>query len=164
MTLEEKKALSESLEKKLGCSLSTFAELLREHFIDAGVDNILSNNDSAKSAKDEQVQITLLMHNLGVPAHLIGHKYLVEAIFISFHNPIIMHRMTKELYPIIATKFGTTPSRVERGIRHAIEVSWGRGDAKLVKDIFSNTISTSKSKPTNSEFISMISQYFELHR
>lgn len=106
--------------------------------------------------------VTNMIHNIGVPAHIKGYQYLREAIIMVVNNIEIVNQITKQLYPEIAFKFSTTPSRVERAIRHAIEVAWGRGDPKTVESIFGYTISASKGKPTNSEFIAMISDKLRL--
>ncbi len=106
--------------------------------------------------------VTNMIHNVGVPAHIKGYQYLREAIIMVVNNIEVVNQITKQLYPEIAYKFNTTPSRVERAIRHAIEVAWGRGDQKTVESIFGYTISASKGKPTNSEFIAMISDKLRL--
>ena len=100
--------------------------------------------------------VTNIIHEVGVPAHIKGYQYLREAIIMVVNDIDVINQITKSLYPQIASKFGTTPSRVERAIRHAIEVAWGRGDQKTVENIFGYTISAAKGKPTNSEFIAMI--------
>ncbi len=101
--------------------------------------------------------ITELLHELGVPANLKGYKYLRHAIKEAYLDVDLLNRVTKTLYPNIAMEFQTTPSRVERGIRHAIEVAWNRGNASVIHKIFGYTVSIEKSKPTNSEFIAMLS-------
>ncbi len=106
--------------------------------------------------------VTNLIHEVGVPAHIKGYQYLREAIMMVVKDIDVINQITKSLYPQIAYKFNTTPSRVERAIRHAIEVAWGRGDQKMVEKIFGYTISASKGKPTNSEFIAMIADKLRL--
>ena len=106
--------------------------------------------------------VTNIIHEVGVPAHIKGYQYLREAIIMVVNNINIINQITKQLYPEIAYKFGTTPSRVERAIRHAIEVAWGRGDQNVVENIFGYTISAQKGKPTNSEFIAMIADKLRL--
>ena len=106
--------------------------------------------------------VTNIIHEVGVPAHIKGYQYLREAIIMVVNNINMINQITKELYPEIAYKFNTTPSRVERAIRHAIEVAWGRGDQQVVESIFGYTVSASKGKPTNSEFIAMISDKLRL--
>lgn len=114
--------------------------------------------DPAKVGSDQNLEalVTNLIHEVGVPAHIKGYQYLREAIMMVIKDIDVINQITKSLYPQIASKFNTTPSRVERAIRHAIEVAWGRGDQKTVEKIFGYTISASKGKPTNSEFIAMI--------
>lgn len=105
---------------------------------------------------DLDSEITTLLHEVGVPAHIKGYIYLREAITMVYHNLDLLGSVTKILYPDIAEKYCTTASRVERAIRHAIEVAWIRGNVEAISEIFSYTISYNKSKPTNSEFIAMI--------
>lgn len=106
--------------------------------------------------------VTNVIHEVGVPAHIKGYQYLREAIIMVVDDIEVINQITKTLYPQIAVKYKTTPSRVERAIRHAIEVAWGRGDQKTVENIFGYTISAAKGKPTNSEFIAMISDKLRL--
>ena len=109
--------------------------------------------------------VTNIIHEIGVPAHIKGYQYLREAIVMSVTDMEMLNSITKILYPGIAKKYQTTPSRVERAIRHAIEVAWNRGNIDAIDDIFGYTISASKAKPTNSEFIAMISDKLRLeHR
>lgn len=120
--------------------------------------------DPAKVGSDQNLEalVTNLIHEVGVPAHIKGYQYLREAIMMVIKDIDVINQITKSLYPQIASKFNTTPSRVERAIRHAIEVAWGRGDQKTVEKIFGYTISASKGKPTNSEFIAMIADKLRL--
>ena len=97
-----------------------------------------------------------------MPAHIKGYLYLREAITMVFNNVEILGSITKVLYPVIAKKFKTTSSRVERAIRHSIEVAWSRGNVETISEIFSYTINFNKSKPTNSEFIAMIADKLRL--
>jgi two-component system response regulator (stage 0 sporulation protein A) len=114
---------------------------------------------------DLDTEITTLLHEVGVPAHIKGYLYLRESITMVYHNLDLLGSITKILYPEVAIKYSTTASRVERAIRHAIEVAWIRGNVDAISDIFSYTISYTKSKPTNSEFIAMISDKLRLeHR
>lgn len=124
------------LEEKI---IDTFSEL------DKRTINLFSNN--------LQKSISKLLHELGMPAHIKGYQYIREAISMVYDNPEIVGGITKELYPELATKFDTTVSRVERAIRHAIEVSWNRGDWDLMEDVFGHSVDIDKAKPTNSEFI-----------
>ena len=103
------------------------------------------------------------MHQIGVPAHIKGYQYLRHAIILSIENPEMISSVTKVLYPAIAKKFSTTASRVERAIRHAIEVAWDRGDVDVLASYFGYTIQSSRGKPTNSEFIAMIADKLRLN-
>lgn len=111
---------------------------------------------------DLDMEITRILHEIGVPAHIRGHLYIRESIALVYHDVEILNGITKVLYPTVATKFKTTASRVERAIRHAIEVAWVRGNIDAITEIFSYTISYHKSKPTNSEFIAMIADKLRL--
>ena len=106
--------------------------------------------------------VTNVIHEVGVPAHIKGYQYLREAIMMAIKDNDVINQITKQLYPDIAGKYHTTPSRVERAIRHAIEVAWGRGQADTVENIFGYTVSANRGKPTNSEFIAMIADKLRL--
>jgi len=120
------------------------------------------NSESKKSEENLEALVTNIIHEVGVPAHIKGYQYLREAIIMVVKDIDVINQITKSLYPEIASRFKTTPSRVERAIRHAIEVAWGRGQADVVENIFGYTISASKGKPTNSEFIAMIADKLRL--
>lgn len=122
------------------------------------------NHSSSKRKEKENIEssITNIMHDIGVPAHIKGYLYLREAITMVYHDIELLGSITKILYPDIAKKFNTTSSRVERAIRHAIEVAWNRGNIDTIMDLFGYTISVSKSKPTNSEFIAMVADRLRL--
>lgn len=111
---------------------------------------------------DLEIDITNLIHEVGVPAHIKGYHYLRDSIIMSINNPDIINAVTKQLYPSVAKDFSTTSSRVERAIRHAIEVAWDRGDIDILNSYFGYTIHTGRGKPTNSEFIAMISDRLRL--
>lgn len=133
------------------------AKRLKQHCL-----TLLSESDPQEEAPQKPNlirQVTDTLREIGVPAHLKGYQYLREAIVIAVNTPEVLDFITKELYPQIAKKFGTTPSRVERGIRHAIETAWDRGDLKILQRYFGYTISNTKGKPTNSEFIALISDH-----
>lgn len=118
-----------------------------------------------RAEKDEnhvEALVTNIIHEVGVPAHIKGYQYLRDAIIMVVNNIDILNQITKQLYPEIAEKYNTTPSRVERAIRHAIEVAWGRGQTDTVERIFGYTVSAVKGKPTNSEFIAMIADKLRL--
>ena len=109
-----------------------------------------------------QTSVTKILHELGVPSHIKGYQYIREGIILLYNNPDMIGGITKELYPEIANKFDTTVSRVERAIRHAIEVSWNRGDWDLMEDIFGHSVDIDKAKPTNSEFIVTVADKLRL--
>ena len=109
-------------------------------------------------------EVTAIIHEIGVPAHIKGYQYLREAIMFTVNDMDAINAVTKVLYPAVARRFGTTASRVERAIRHAIEVAWDRGDLETLQKYFGYTVSNAKGKPTNSEFIAMISDRLVLER
>ncbi len=109
-----------------------------------------------------ETSITDIIHEVGVPAHIKGYQYIREAIMLAVDDMEVINSVTKLLYPTLARKFKTTPSRVERAIRHAIEVAWARGEMDVNNQMFGNTISSTKGKPTNSEFIAMIADRLRL--
>ena len=106
--------------------------------------------------------VTNIIHEIGVPAHIKGYQYLREAIIIAVNDMDVINAITKVLYPEVAKNCGTTPSRVERAIRHAIEVAWDRGDLDTLQKFFGYTVSNTKGKPTNSEFIALIADKLQL--
>ena len=118
--------------------------------------------ENKKAEENLEALVTNIIHEVGVPAHIKGYQYLREAIMMVVNNIDIINQITKQLYPDIAVKYHTTPSRVERAIRHAIEVAWTRGQTETVDNIFGYTISAAKGKPTNSEFIAMIADKLRL--
>ena len=111
---------------------------------------------------DLETDVTDMIHEIGVPAHIKGYQYLREAIMMSVQDMEMLNSITKLLYPSIANKYQTTPSRVERAIRHAIEVAWSRGRMETLDALFGYTINTGKGKPTNSEFIALITDKLRL--
>lgn len=112
--------------------------------------------------KDLEKDVTEMIHEIGVPAHIKGYQYLREAIMMVVEDIDMLNSITKILYPSIAKKYQTTPSRVERAIRHAIEVAWSRGKMETLDALFGYTINTGKGKPTNSEFIALIADKIRL--
>ena len=118
--------------------------------------------DKQKKQENLEALVTNVIHEVGVPAHIKGYQYLREAIVMAVSDIDMINQITKQLYPEIAEKYHTTPSRVERAIRHAIEVAWGRGKQDIVENIFGYTVSAAKGKPTNSEFIAMIADKLRL--
>lgn len=109
-----------------------------------------------------EAMVTSIIHEIGVPAHIKGYQYLREAIIIAVNDMDVINAITKVLYPQVAKTFQTTPSRVERAIRHAIEVAWDRGDLDTLQRFFGYTVSNTKGKPTNSEFIALIADKLQL--
>ena len=124
--------------------------------------SIHNSNTNQNGVKDLEVVVSQIMHQIGVPAHIRGYQYLREAIILSVNNSEMISSVTKILYPTVAKHFKTTPSRVERAIRHAIEVAWDRGDVDVLSSYFGYTIQNERGKPTNSEFIAMISDNLKL--
>ncbi len=123
----------------------------------------MSQNESEKYKKIKlENEITEILHEVGIPAHIKGYMYLRTAILSTYYNIELLGQVTKVLYPDIARQYSTTASRVERAIRHAIEVAWNRGNTDAIDDIFGYTVSATKSKPTNSEFIAMIADKLRL--
>ena len=112
--------------------------------------------------KNLEADVTNVIHEIGVPAHIKGYQYLRDAIIMSVEDKEVINSITKVLYPTIAKMNKTTPSRVERAIRHAIEVAWSRGKMDTIDELFGYTIHTGKGKPTNSEFIALIADKIRL--
>ena len=123
-----------------------------------------------KAVKETQEEISLerdvtgMLHKIGVPAHIKGYQYIRDAITLVVANMDLLSAATKELYPTVAAMNGTTPSRVERAIRHAIELAWNRGKLETLNSLFGYTIQNDKGKPTNSEFIAIIADKLRLER
>ena len=117
---------------------------------------------NSPSGADMEAQVTKIIHQIGVPAHIKGYQYLRSAILMTIDDNEIINSVTKVLYPTVAKKYQTTTSRVERAIRHAIEVAWDRGDVDTLNSYFGYTIQNSRGKPTNSEFIAMIADNLRL--
>ena len=118
--------------------------------------------DSVLTDSQLELMVTEIIHQIGVPAHIKGYHYLRESIILSVKNNDIINSVTKLLYPTVAKKYNTTSSRVERAIRHAIEVAWDRGDIDVLNSYFGYTVQNDRGKPTNSEFIAMISDKLRL--
>lgn len=124
--------------------------------------NVAPADRVEKKEHDLERDVTDMIHEIGVPAHIKGYQYLREAIMMSVNDIEMLSSITKVLYPTIAEKYDTTASRVERAIRHAIEVAWNRGRMETLNALFGYTISTGKGKPTNSEFIALIADKIRL--
>jgi len=140
------------------CDMSTVAERLEE--IRGG--ESLRINVRRPGKTNIETMVTSIIHEIGVPAHIKGYQYLREAIIIAVNDMDVINAITKVLYPQVAKTFQTTPSRVERAIRHAIEVAWDRGDLDTLQRFFGYTVSNTKGKPTNSEFIALIADKLQL--
>lgn len=124
----------------------------------------LSRKSPYARSRDASIEsmVTSMIHEIGVPAHIKGYQYLREAIILAVKDMEVINAITKVLYPQVAKTFATTPSRVERAIRHAIEVAWDRGDLETLQRFFGYTVSNTKGKPTNSEFIALIADKLQL--
>ena len=120
--------------------------------------NLMRSEDTFST----KAEVADMIHEIGVPAHIKGYQYLREAIMMSVEDGEMLNSITKILYPTIAKRYQTTPSRVERAIRHAIEVAWSRGKMETLDSLFGYTISLGKGKPTNSEFIALITDKIRL--
>ena len=136
------------------CSEESLLELMRQA--------AQSQQETGDFSPALEGQVTAIIHEIGVPAHIKGYQYLREAIMMSVEDPDMLGSITKVLYPTIAKRYQTTSSRVERAIRHAIEVAWNRGKMETLDNLFGYTISTGKGKPTNSEFIALIADRIRL--
>ena len=130
----------------------------------SGVDLRAARSAAPTADADLEAMVTEIIHEIGVPAHIKGYQYLREAIILTIKDMDIINAVTKVLYPEVAKRFSTTPSRVERAIRHAIEVAWDRGDIEVLQKYFGYTVSNIKGKPTNSEFIAMIADSLTLQQ
>ena len=135
---------------------------LEKRILECMGENNYSNKSIDVYKNNLQISITKILHELGVPSHIKGYQYIREGITIIYENPDVIGGITKELYPDIAAKFETTVSRVERAIRHAIEVSWNRGNWDLMEEIFGHSVDIDKAKPTNSEFIVTVADKLRL--
>jgi two-component system response regulator (stage 0 sporulation protein A) len=124
--------------------------------------NQIETNNNSFYDQDLKISVTKLLHELGVPSHIKGYQYIRDGILILYNNPSIVGGITKELYPEIANRFNTSVSRVERAIRHAIEVSWNRGNIELMEEIFGHSVDYDRAKPTNSEFIVTVADKLKL--
>ena len=144
------------------CKLSAVIERVRQ--LGGAVSQEEDNRSPAGMHQSLESSVTSIIHEIGVPAHIKGYQYLREAIVMTLENMEVINAVTKVLYPEVAKRFNTTASRVERAIRHAIEVAWDRGDLETLQKYFGYTVSNAKGKPTNSEFIAMIADRLQLQR
>jgi len=138
------------------CRASTVCERIRQ------ILSVQSQTEEEMPDVDLESRVTTIIHEVGVPAHIKGYQYLREAILIAVNDMDVINAVTKVLYPEVAKRFHTTASRVERAIRHAIEVAWDRGDLETLQQYFGYTVSNAKGKPTNSEFIALIADKLQL--
>ena len=141
------------------CDITALVERLEEI---RGADRVRSVSTRRSDKASIESMVTSIIHEIGVPAHIKGYQYLREAIIIAVGDMDVINAITKVLYPQVAKTFQTTPSRVERAIRHAIEVAWDRGDLDTLQRFFGYTVSNTKGKPTNSEFIALIADKLQL--
>ena len=127
---------------------------------------ILSASLRTKKDKSFNIDATItdMLHNLGIPSHIRGYQYIKEGIFIVYMKGNVISYITKDVYPEIANKFDTTPTRVERAIRHAIEISWNRGDLNLMDEIFGNSLNINRDKPTNAEYLTTIADRLRINQ
>ena len=136
-------------------------KILEERIVD-----LFEESDVVKYAGNYsvEVEVSSLLHDLGIPSHVRGYKYIREGIMLLYTSKEVVNLVTKDIYPEIANRYNTTTTRVERAIRHAIEISWIRGDLKIMEEIFGNSIDFERSKPTNSEFLTTIADRLKLHQ
>jgi len=142
------------------CRLQTVVDRARQ----LSTGTAVGDNTGENAIRALERKVTAIIHEIGVPAHIKGYQYLREAIGLAVSDMEVINAVTKVLYPAVAKKFGTTASRVERAIRHAIEVAWDRGDLETLQKYFGYTVSNAKGKPTNSEFIAMIADRISLEQ
>ncbi len=138
------------------------AERIRRLLRQREANNSHSEPPVSREAVELETQVTKVIHQIGVPAHIKGYQYLRTAIIMTINDNDVINSVTKVLYPTVAKRYSTTSSRVERAIRHAIEVAWDRGDVDVLNSYFGYTIQTNRGKPTNSEFIAMIADNLRL--
>ena len=134
--------------------MESMLQKIRGFFVDCNWDDAAQNY--------LELQITKILHQIGIPANIKGYSYLRYAIITAVNDPKAIGMVTKTIYPAVARSYGTTAQRVERAIRHAIEVAWDRGDIDILDMFFGNTVQHLRGKPTNSEFIAMIADYLTL--
>lgn len=144
--------------------LDNSAMIDRIHHYKRTSEEVMKRKEDAKKIRHElEVKVTQIFHEIGIPAHIKGYHYLRDSIIMAVEDIEAVNAITKIMYPAVAKKHNTTPSRVERAIRHAIEVAWDRGDVEVLNGYFGYTVSNLKGKPTNGEFISMIADKLRLN-
>jgi len=153
-TLAESAALGASYFIQKPCDIAALFSRVRQ--ISGSARPVIETRELRQPERTLDAIVTEVIHEIGVPAHIKGYQYVREAIILAINDMEVINAVTKVLYPTVAKKFQTTPSRVERAIRHAIEVAWDRGDIETLQKFFGYTVSNIKGKPTNSEFIAMI--------
>ena len=126
------------------------------------IETLFNKNNLRRENGNLETKITKMLHSLGIPSHIKGYQYIRESIMLIYRNPYIIGGITKELYPEVANRYKTTSSRVERAIRHAIEVSWNRGDYEYMEELFGHSVDYDRAKPTNSEFIATVADKLRL--
>ena len=147
------------------CEYSSLSNRIESALKDSGNSDgkkTLAANKPEEEQADLETQVTKIIHQIGVPAHIKGYQYLRSAIIMTMHNTDLINSITKQLYPGVAKQYGTTSSRVERAIRHAIEVAWDRGDVDVINSFFGYTVQSARGKPTNSEFIALVADSLRL--
>lgn len=122
------------------------------------------SEEAIVKSNNVEIEISKMLHSLGIPSHIRGYQYIRESVYMMYENPDMIGGITKSIYPEIAVRFDTTASRVERAIRHAIEVSWARGDYDLMEELFGHSVDYDRSKPTNSEFIATLADNLRLNK
>ena len=138
--------------------IKTVRKVFRNH--ERKIEEVIENTQIRED--DLENRVTDMLHEIGIPAHIKGYHYLRDAIIMSVEDMDVLNAITKVLYPTVAKKYQTTSSRVERAIRHAIEVAWSRGKLDTLDELFGYTVSNGKGKPTNSEFIALIADTIQL--
>jgi len=163
-TLSECAALGVSFFMQKPCDLVTLLPRIR--LLSGKYTKPIGDRELRTAPREASIDtlVTDVIHEIGIPAHIKGYQYVREAIILAVNDPEIINSVTKVLYPTVARKYLTTPSRVERAIRHAIEVAWDRGDIETIQKYFGYTVSNIKGKPTNSEFIAMIADRLNLRQ
>lgn len=139
-------------------------ESLEKRILEVVGEEPISVSQESEESSQIQMAISKLLHSLGVPSHIKGYQYIRESIYMMYSSKEMIGGITKEIYPEIALRFDTTASRVERAIRHAIEVSWARGDYELMEEIFGHSVDYDRAKPTNSEFIATLADRLKLDK
>ncbi len=170
--ISNNKMLSEAAEAGAGyciikpCEYSALSNRLESALKQTSSTESTEKSVSASAEPDPEVEletlVTKIIHQIGVPAHIKGYQYLRTAIIMTMHDTELINSITKQLYPGVAKKYGTTASRVERAIRHAIEVAWDRGDVDTINSYFGYTVQSARGKPTNSEFIALVADNLRL--